>query len=108
MLLSACTVVYKNTGDVLIGYAEDQGAPYMLETSDVAMACSMVEAFTPFLLSFSRVTTPPDQLAIMFYLMAGNCVEFQAWEEELRYLRAIYEKKKHRSSRCTYCTTKVT
>lgn len=92
LILSSCTVVYKNTGDVLLGYAEEEGAPYMLSTSDVALGCSMAEAFTPFLLSFSRVTTPPDQLAILFYLMAGNCIESEAQEQELRYLRAIYAK----------------
>ncbi len=64
----------------------------MLAADDVALTCSMVESFTPFLLSFSQVTTPPDQLAILFYLMAGNCTEFKAWEEELRYLRAIHAK----------------
>lgn len=90
--LSGCTVVYKTTGNTLISYADDQGVPYMLATDDVAMGCSMVEAFTPFLLSFSRVTTSPDQLAILFYLMAGNCIEFKAWEQELRYLRAIHAK----------------
>ncbi len=76
----------------MINYAEDQGVPYMLAADDVALTCSMVESFTPFLLSFSQVTTPPDQLAILFYLMAGNCTEFKAQNEELRYLRAIYAK----------------
>jgi hypothetical protein len=84
--------VYKTTGDILLGYAEDQGVPYMLASNDVALGCSMAEAFTPFLLSFSRVTTPPDQLAILFYLVAGSCSEFEAQEQELRYLRAIYAK----------------
>ncbi len=76
----------------MIGYAEDQGVPYILSTADVALTCSMVESFTPFLLSFSQVTESPDKLAILFYLMDGNCAEFKAWEEELRYLRAIYSK----------------
>lgn len=76
----------------MIGYAEDQGVPYMLTTDDVALKCSMVESFAPFLLSFSTVTSSPDQLAILFYLMAGNCTEFKAWDEELRYLRAVYAK----------------
>jgi len=76
----------------MIGYAENQGMPYMLATDDVALTCSMVESFTPFLLSFSQVTTSPDQLAILFYLMAGNCTEFKAQQQELRYLRAIYSK----------------
>lgn len=85
-------MIYKGTGEVMVGYAEDQGMPYMLANDDVAMACSMTEAFTPFLLSFSRVNISPDKLATLFYLMAGNCAEFMAWEEELRFLRAIYQK----------------
>ncbi len=76
----------------MLGYAEDQGVPYMLATDDVALGCAMSEAFAPFLLSFSQVTTSPDHLAILFYLMAGNCSEFKAWDEELRYLRATYAK----------------
>ena len=92
LFLSSCTVVYKSTGDVLLGYAEDEGVPYMLSSSDVDLGCSMAQAFTPFLLSFSRVTAPPDQLAILLYLVAGSCSESKAQEEELRYLRAIYAK----------------
>jgi hypothetical protein len=93
LLLSGCTMVYKSTGDIMIDYAQDEGVPYMLATDDVALGCSMAEAFTPFFLSFSRVTTPPDQLAILFYLVAGSCMESKAWAEELRYLRAVYAKK---------------
>jgi len=91
-ILNGCSLVYKGTGNVMITYAEDQGIPYMLAADDISLTCSMVESFTPFLLSFSQVTTPPDQLAILFYLMAGNCTEFKAQEEELRYLRAVYSK----------------
>jgi hypothetical protein len=92
ILLNGCTLLYKGTGDTMIAYAEEQGVPYLLATDDVALTCSMVESFSPFLLSFSGVTTPPDQLAVLLYLMAGNCTEFKAWEEELRYLRAVYRK----------------
>ena len=98
-LLSACSLAYKSTGDIMLGYAEDQGVPYMLATEDVALGCAMSEAFTPFLLSFSRVTSPPDHLAILFYLMAGNCSEFKAWEEELRYLRASHAKNASESAK---------
>lgn len=91
-MLTGCGLVYKSTGNVMIGYAEEHGVSYVLAADDVSLKCSMVESFTPFLLSFSQVTTPPDQLAILFYLMAGNCTEFKAWEQELRYLRAIYAK----------------
>ena len=92
LLLSACSVAYKGTGDILLDYAEDHGVPYMLSSNDAKLGCSMAEAFTPFLLSFSRVTAPPDQLSIVFYLMSGNCIESEAQQQELRYLRAVYAK----------------
>jgi hypothetical protein len=92
ILLSACSLVYKTTGDVLIGFAERETVPYVLSSTDVDLGCTMSTAFTPFILSFSRVTTQPDDLAIMLYLLAGSCSEFLAWEEELRYLRAIHSK----------------
>ncbi len=76
----------------MISYAEQQAVPYMLAADDINLTCSMVSSFSPFLLSFSRVTTSPDQLAIMLYLMAGNCMEFKAQEQHLRYLRALYVK----------------
>lgn len=76
----------------MLSYAEQQAVPYMLAADDVDLTCSMVGSFTPFLLSFSQVTTPPDQLAILLYLMSGNCTEFKAQEHELRYLRALYAK----------------
>lgn len=93
LLLSASTnLLYKGTGDVLIGYVQDQAVPYIMETDDVGMGCMMSEAFAPFILSFSRVTTPPYQLGIMFNFISGTCSEFKANEEELRYLRAIHAK----------------
>lgn len=91
--LTGCSMVYKGAGNILVGYAEDHAVPYMLATDDVALGCSMTEAFTPFLLSFSEVTAPPEQLAILLHLMAGDCSEFRAWEEELRYLRAVFAKR---------------
>ncbi len=90
VLLSGCSLLYKGTGNTLIAYAEDEAVPYILATGDINFSCAMVESFAPFLFSFSRVSHSPDQLAILFYLMAGSCTEFKAWEEELRYLRAVY------------------
>jgi hypothetical protein len=92
LLLSSCAMVYKSTGDVLIGFAENEAIPYALASNDVDLGCAISRAFTPFVLSFSRVTTPPNELAVMMYLFAGNCSEVNAWEEELRYLRAVHFK----------------
>ncbi|MFZ4701385.1 MAG: hypothetical protein ACOYMG_15145 [Candidatus Methylumidiphilus sp.] len=92
LALSTCSVVYKNTGDVLIGFAQDETVPYVLASNDVELGCAMSKAFTPFILSFSRVTAHPNELSIMLYLLAGSCSEFMAWEEDLRHLRALYSK----------------
>ncbi len=91
--VSGCGVVrnamYKTTGDVMVGFAKEHQVPYMLTTDDIAMNCAMSEALTPMLMSFSRVRATPDQLAIMVMSSAGMCAEAMAWNEELRYLRAI-------------------
>lgn len=89
---SSVNLLYKGTGKILIGYAKEQTIPYLLETDNVDMGCMMSEAFAPFILSFSRVTTPPYQLAILFNYLSGSCSEFKAKEEELRYLRALHAK----------------
>lgn len=93
-LLSGCGMVrnsmYKTTGNVMVGFAEEHQVPYTLGTDDIRMNCAMSEALTPMLMSFSRVTSTPDQVAIMVMSSAGMCAEAQAWDQELRYLRAIY------------------
>lgn len=90
---AGCSVVYKATSDTLISFTEDEAVPYMLAARDIELSCSMAQSFTPLFLSFSRVTDSPDRLAVLLYLMSGSCVEFKAWEEELRYLRAMHEKR---------------
>ena len=94
LLFMLCTYlqVFKYTGDLLIGFSREETVPYILESNDIDLGCAMSKAFAPFILSFSRVTTQPNELAIMLYLLAGNCSEIKAWEEELRYLRAEHSK----------------
>lgn len=91
--LGGCSVVnhmiYKTTGTVMTAYAETHQVPYVLASDDLEMNCAMAQALTPLLMSFSRVTHTPDKLGVMVYLSAGMCAESQAWEEELRYLRAV-------------------
>ena len=93
-IVSACGVVdqmvYKTTGDVLQGFSRNHTVPYLLQTNDLAMGCAMSEATAPLLLSFGRVTSEPDQLAVILYLSAGGCAEEQAREFELEGLAAMY------------------
>jgi len=94
-LVSACGVVdqmvYKTTGDVLQGFSRDYTVPYLLQTGDLAMGCAMSESMAPLLMSFGRVTTEPDQLAVILYLSAGGCAEEKARENELLGLAAMHD-----------------
>ncbi len=92
-VLSGCgavnNMIYKTTGDVMQGFSRDHTVPYLMASNDLAMGCSMSEATAPLLMSFGRVTTEPDQLAVMLYLSAGGCAEEQAREFELDALAAM-------------------
>src|SRR5690606_11521396 len=58
--MTGCSVVnhmiYKTTGTVMTAYAEEHQVPYVLASDDLEMNCSMAQALTPLLMSFSRVT----------------------------------------------------
>jgi len=88
-MLSGCAMMYKGMGDTMIAYSEDQLIPYLLSTDDDVMGCASGESLTPLLLSFGNVTTPPDHIAVLVYMVAGLCEEEHALEQELRYLRAV-------------------
>lgn len=94
LTLSGCGVVnhmiYKTTGDVMKGFSKDHTVPYLLQGEDLAMSCAMSEATSPLLMSFGRVTSAPDQLAVMLYLTSGGCAEERAREFELESLSALH------------------
>ena len=94
VILSGCGVVnhmiYKTTGDVMQGFSRDHTVPFLMASDDLAMGCAMSEATAPLLMSFGRVTSEPDQLAVMLYLSAGGCADEQAREHELAALAAMH------------------
>ncbi len=87
--LSACGMVYKTTGDVLVRYGQSEMVPYLMHSDDVAMSCAMGESLTPLLLSFESVGSKPDKLGALVYTTAALCSEDRALEEEMRYQRAL-------------------
>lgn len=91
-LLSGCSLIFKSTGDMTFKYSEEYALPYSLTTDDTDMSCDMSDALTPMLLSFSEVTDMPHRLSTLMHMMSGTCVEGEAREEELTYLRAINSK----------------
>lgn len=92
LFVSAMTLAINNTGKLLVRFIEDYAVPYVLKTDDVAMGCVMAEALTLIIPSLTQVNASPYKLAVMFDFLSGSCAEFEAREEELRYLRAIYVK----------------
>ncbi|MBI5482763.1 MAG: hypothetical protein HY906_28165 [Deltaproteobacteria bacterium] len=77
------------TGNMMADYSVKHVVPYVFETGDVDMACKLGVSMGPFLLSFGRVTTPPDRSGIVTMLSAGMCAEADAREAELDQLRAL-------------------
>lgn len=92
VVLAGCSAnpIYTTTGMVLSSYAESEATPYVLQMSDTGMACSLGEGTDPLIYSFSRVTSAPDSTGSLLMLLAGNCMEYRAWDAELDYLRAQY------------------
>jgi|TARA_R110002073_G_scaffold25832_3_gene85341 hypothetical protein len=88
-LLHGCGMIYKTTGDVLVGFGRAEMVPYMMSDNDSRIACAAGEAQTPLLLSFQRVGSHPDKLAVLMYVTAASCTDALATEEELRYMRAV-------------------
>ena len=89
LVLQGCGIVYKSTGDVLMGFGRSEMLPHMMADDDTRIACAAGEAQTPLLMSFERVGSNPDKLAVLMYVTAASCTEELALEQELRYLRAV-------------------
>ena len=91
--LAGCSAaVYKVTGDTMNNIGQDVMLPYLLTTDDTVIACASGEALTPLLLSFSTVTTPPDELEVLMSMVGGACATNRAFDHEMLYLRHSREK----------------
>jgi hypothetical protein len=89
LALQGCGMIYKTTGDVLMGFGRAEMLPHMMADDDTRIACAAGEAQTPLLLAFERVGSNPDKLAVLMYVTASSCTDELALEQELRYLRAV-------------------
>lgn len=88
--LAGCqSAFFKPTGNVLVAYSQQDAVPYTLALADPAMGCALGESFSPFLLSFERQDVDVDRVAILMQTLSGVCAQSQAWEAELRQLRAL-------------------
>ncbi len=93
LALTGCsTAIYKVTGDTMNNIGQDVMLPYLLTTDDTYIACASGEALTPLLLSFSTVTTPPDELAVLMSMVGGACATNRAFDHELQFIRHSRDK----------------
>ncbi len=77
------------TGDMMSAYTVEEMTPYLLESDDLGMACETGVSMGAYLMSFERVTDPPDKAAISTLVTAASCAQVEVWEAELASLRAI-------------------
>lgn len=88
-LLGAGCSLQAMTGDMLTEYTVQHLNPFMLELGDLGMACEIAQSLGGQLLSYERVTDRPNKAGVATMASAGSCIEAEAWEHELRGLRAI-------------------
>lgn len=95
LLLTGCASLYRQayapTGHILNNFGQEEMTPYLMATGDVDMACALGEANANFLLSFERVIPPPNKTGLSSLFAAGLCSQANAFEAQLRYLRALHE-----------------
>lgn len=77
------------TGDTMSEFATDHMTPYLLGTSDLDMGCETGVSLVSMLLAYGRVTDKPHRAAIGSLTSAGSCAQADAWEHQLRGIRAI-------------------
>ena len=53
LLLAIAAIVYKYSGDIVVGFTKDQVVPYVLTTDDVKAGCAMINAFCTCNIKFS-------------------------------------------------------
>jgi hypothetical protein len=81
--------VHQITGDTMTGYTRQHLIPYLMEHGTLDSACGLGLSMGGFVNSFERVTASPHHAAIPTLISAASCFEEQAWQAELRYLRAV-------------------
>jgi hypothetical protein len=91
LALASSGCIYGATGNVMGSYSAEHLVPYMMASDDVNMACHTGESLGSFLMSFERVSNPPDRAALVSMVAAGMCSEERARDAELRRLRAMRE-----------------
>lgn len=82
-------MILSRTGDTMNSFALEHMVPDMMASDDLSMACETGVSMASVLMSFGRVADPPRKAAVVTLLSAGMCAEEEAWESDLRQVRAV-------------------
>lgn len=89
-LLAGCAP-YKFAGDRVFRLSEQKVVPLALTGEDMGVNCAAAMTFTGPALAFEKVGTDVDRLGALLWMGGGVCAEREAIEQELRFLRAMYQ-----------------
>ena len=86
IILSGCSTVYNIAGRGMVSFGEQQMMPYFMASNDTEVVCAMGEGLSPAMMSFGETV---DELVPMLTLASGMCASQKAYDEKIRYLKAI-------------------
>lgn len=92
LLGGAVKLLVQHSAGRLVDYAETRATSYMLQADDLDQGCVMAEAFSLLLPGLREIRISPYRLEILFGFLTGMCAELKASEQELRYLRAVFNR----------------
>ena len=90
--LSGCSI-HAITGDTLGEYAVEHMGPFVMGTEDLKMACEDGQSTGNLIMSYERVTDPPNKAGLFAMIGSGMCSEMIARDAELDYTRHMFAKR---------------
>ncbi|HLR16763.1 MAG TPA: hypothetical protein VK099_02730 [Alcanivoracaceae bacterium] len=91
-LISGCAVVYKPLGWTISAFSKDEVVSYVLTQPDVDVAiCGTGPGLTQLVASLGNVVKDPSYVLFYTDLLTGFCAEAQAYEADLRHIRASHQ-----------------
>lgn len=91
--LSGCESLQSGLATPALRFLEYKVVPPTLAMSDVDMGCSFALGTTPLISSTRALYADPSMIETLNLTSAAACSETQALEEELRYMRAVRDKR---------------
>jgi hypothetical protein len=91
--MSGCAMLQSGTAGVTLNILEEGFTPPALKLADADMVCNFATVNTPLVGAARAFHGDPSLMESTLYTTAALCSDTQALAEELRYLRAVREKR---------------